>query len=91
MNKDIHSEDPLYSQYCEYFRQHYNMLPHETLHTIPAWVDLKASRDEILGLFGETPLLKIIIEDGKLEESQNYWRENYSIITFEEYSSSFNI
>lgn len=75
--------DDLYSEYLIFLKETYNITPDDTFCNINGLEELKQMRDEYLGLFGETELVKLLKEDGVYEERKKEY-ENM-IITFDEY------
>ncbi len=79
--------DKLYEEYCVWLKQTHNITPEDKYSGISVLSELKTMRDECLGLMGETPLVKLLMEDGKFEKQKENWKK-YSILTFEEYKNS---
>ena len=82
--------DPLYGEYCEWLWENHEMAPDDAYHSINCVETMVSIRDEYMGLKGETELIKMLKEEGKLEDSQKKMLEDYSVITFEEYKQMKN-
>lgn len=80
--------DKLYEEYLVWLKQQYNITPEETYCNINCLEELKHMRDEYLGLFGETDLIKMLKEDGVYEERKK--KHEKMIITFDEYKKHKN-
>jgi hypothetical protein len=80
-------DDKLYQEYLVWLKQTHNLTPEDKYCGVNTLIELKTMRDECLGLMGETPFVKLLIEDGKFEKQKKDWGK-YSILTFEEYKNS---
>lgn len=47
--------------------------------------ELKTLRDEIIGVFGDTELVKIMKKEGSFDKTKKHWKSKYHILTFDEY------
>jgi hypothetical protein len=80
-------EDKIYDEYVLWLKNTLNLSPTDMYSGLNAIEEIKALRDECLGLHCETKLVKIMKSNNHYENRVKEW-ERFSVLTFEEYKAS---
>lgn len=82
-------EDKLYNEYLVWLNETHNLTPEQQYGGLNFISELVLLRDESLGLMGETPLVKIMRENGTFEQTKKQIEDKKLMtLTFDEFKNS---